>query len=191
MKRAEAEVRTVSLGKTLSSPYLKMVLMAVLGVALLLFGMSYGSESGQGSEEVTAGSLTQQEEAISAMVEEVLGAMKGVGEVRVRVTAEMGPQSVYASNTSRSSTTSTETTSAGETRENATENESSQPVTGRFGSSESPLVEKVSPLKIGGCLVVAEGAVSSEVKRDIYNAVSTLLNIPVYKIEVEAMEGGR
>jgi len=98
---------------------------------------------------------------------------------------------VYARNVTKSSTSSSETTSSGETRENVSENESSQPVTGRFGTTESPLVERVTAAKIGGCLVVAEGASSSRVKQDIYRAVSTLLGIPIYKIQVEPMKGGR
>lgn len=169
--------------------YLKIGLLLVLGVALLLIGTFYTApKPSSGPSE--AGSLAEQEKAIAKTVEEALSAIKGVGRTEVRVTLEMGAETFYARNVTKSRTSQTETTESG-TRENVTENETSQPVTGRFGASESPLVEKVAPVKVGGCLVVAEGASSSRVKMEIYRAVSTLLNIPLYKIEVVPMKGGK
>lgn len=182
----------MSLSSILKSQYLRIAALGALGVALLLFGTFYSKADTSGdSAALTASSLAEQERAIAVTVEEALAAVKGVGRVQVKVTVEMGPESVYARNVTRSSTTSSETTTTGETRENASENESSQPVTGRFGTTESPLIERVAPVRVGGCLVVAEGASSSRVKQDIYQAVETLLNIPIYKIQVEPMKGGR
>ena len=176
----------------LEVPVPKVAALGLLGVALLLFGTFYNR--GEAAREIgtpAAGSLQEYERSIAATLEEALRAVKGVGKVQVRVTVEMGPESVYARSVTRSSSSSTETTSSGETRENTSENETFQPVTGRFGTTESPLVERIAPVKIGGCLIVAEGASSSKVKQDIYRAAQTLLNIPIYKIQVEPMKGGR
>lgn len=192
MKRSDTEVRVMSLSSVLKSQYLRIAALGLLGVALLLFGTFYGKTGAENDEAaLTAGNLALHERSIAVTVEEVLSAVKGVGKVQVKVTLEMGPESVYARNVTKSSTSSTETTTTGETRENTSQNESSQPVTGRFGTTESPLVERVAPVRVGGCLVVAEGAASSRVKQDIYRAVETLLNIPMYKIQVEPMKGGR
>lgn len=192
MKRGDAEVRVMSLPSILKSQYIRIAALGALGVALLLFGTFYGrSGTARDNETPTAGSLAEYERAIAATVEEALAAVKGVGKVRVKVSLEMGPESVYARNVTKSSTSSTETTSSGETRQNTSKNETSQPVTGRFGTAESPLVERTVPVRIGGCLVIAEGASSSRIKQDIYRAVETLLNIPIYKIQVEPMKGGR
>ncbi|MGE5580392.1 MAG: hypothetical protein ACM3WU_10145 [Bacillota bacterium] len=176
----------------LKSQYLKVAALGLLGVALLLFGTFY--DRGEAAREAgtpAAGSLQEYEKSIAVTLEEALAAVKGVGKVQVKVTVEMGPESVYAKSVTRSSSSSTETTRDGETRENTSENETSQPVTGRFGTTESPLIERVAPVKIGGCLIVAEGASSSRVKQEIYRAAQTLLNIPMYKIQVEPMKGGR
>ncbi len=182
----------MSLPSILKSQYIRIAALGALGIALLLFGTFYGKPgTAMESETPATGSLAGYERAIAATVEEALAAVKGVGKVQVKVSIEMGPESVYARNVTKSSTSSTETTSSGETRENTSENETSQPVTGRFGTTESPLVERTVPVRVGGCLVVAEGASSSRVKQDIYRAVETLLNIPIYKIQVEPMKGGR
>jgi len=192
VRRSDSEVKVMSISSILRSQYLKVAALGMVGVALLLFGTFYNKpNTASGVELQTSGSLTEIEKALAASVEEALAAVKGVGKVQVKITAEMGPESVYARNVTRSSTSSTETATTGEVRENTSENESSQPVTGRFGAAESPLVERVAPVRVGGCLVVAEGASHSRVKRDIYQAVETLLNIPMYKIQVEPMKGGR
>lgn len=182
----------MSLSGLMKSQYLKIAALGALGIALLLVGTFYGNpKPAQESGQFTGGSLAEQEKAVSEAVEEALAAVKGVGKVQVKVILEMGPESVYARNVTKSRTSSVETTATGETRENTTESESSQPVTGRFGTADSPLVERVAPVKVAGCLVVAEGASSSRVKQDIYRAVETLLNLPMYKIQVEPMKGGR
>ena len=183
-------MKTVDLSSLWKPQYLKIGLLAALGVALLLVGTFYTGSKPSAEPGQTA-DLSEQERAISKAVEEAVSAIQGVGRAQVKVTLEMGPESFYARNVTKSRTSQTETTESGGTRENVTESETSQPVTGRFGTSESPLVEKVAPVKVGGCLVIAEGASSSRVKLEIYRAVSTLLNIPMYKIQVEPMKGGK
>ncbi len=192
MKRGESVSRVLNVPAAFRSQYLKIAALGVLGIALLLFGTFYGKGNETAPQNGTNSvGLAEYELSVAQSVQEALSAVKGVGKVQVKITAELGPESVYARNVTKSSTSSSETTSSGETRENVSENESSQPVTGRFGTTESPLVERVTAAKIGGCLVVAEGASSSRVKQDIYRAVSTLLGIPIYKIQVEPMKGGR
>jgi len=187
-RKGETEVKGVSLPSVWRSQYLKLALVAALGVLLLLAGTFFTGPKPAQEAGQTAASFAEQEKAMSRAVEQAVSAIRGVGKVQATVTLEMGPESIFARNVTRSRTSQTETTQAGETRENVTENETSQPVTGRFGTTESPLVEKVAPVKVGGCLVVAEGAASSRVKLEIYRAVETLLNVPIYKIQVAPMK---
>jgi stage III sporulation protein AG len=186
-RKGETEVKGVSLPWVWRSQYLKLALVAALGVLLLLAGTFFTGPKPAQEAGQTAASFAEQEKAMSRAVEQAVSAIRGVGKVQATVTLEMGPESIFARNVTRSRTSQTETTQ-GETRENVTENETSQPVTGRFGTTESPLVEKVAPVKVGGCLVVAEGAASSRVKLEIYRAVETLLNVPIYKIQVLPMK---
>lgn len=190
VRQGKAEVKPVKLSSLWKSEYLKLALIGALGIALLLAGSFFNRPAAADTGAETAGTLAEQEEAVSKQVEEAVSAIRGAGKVQAVVKLEMGPESIYARSVTKSSTSQTETTGTGETREDVTQNETSQPVTGRFGTTESPLVEKMAPARIGGCLVIAEGATSSQVKLEIYRAVETLLGVPLYKIEVVPMKGG-
>ncbi len=170
---------------------LRLVALALVGVALILVGTFLNArprESGGDSGRVS--DLLEQAKAIESALEEAIGSIRGVGKVRAKVTLASGPENVYAENVTRSTTSQTEILEGGETRQNTSENESSQPVSGRFGSSETPLLERVVPGQVAGCLIVAEGASSSGVKEEIYRAAQALLGIPLYRIQVAPMKGG-
>lgn len=192
MEEKEAKAKAMDV-RLLSKPQnMRLVLLGLLGIALILAGTFFTSEPRRTRKESRfQDDLRVHAAALEAAVEETLSSIRGVGKVMVSVTLESGPESVYAQNVTRSSTSQSELLESGAKRENATRNEASQPVTGRFGASDSPLVEKTLPAKIAGCLVVAEGASSSNVKASIYRAVQALLAIPIYKIEVAPMKGGR
>jgi len=161
-----------------------------LGVCLLILGSILGRPAGEKPVLPETDSLANLEAAMAANIERAVSAIKGVGKVQASVVLAAGPESLYAKNVQRSRTTQSEVSGSGEIRENATENETSQPVTGRFGTSESPLVERVQGAEVAGCLIVAEGASSSAIKAEIYRAVQTLLDIPLYRIQVVPMKGG-
>lgn len=192
MMDKEAKARAMGLGSLLKPQNLKLALFGLLGIGLILLGTFFtaGAQGAQAQGE-SAVDLSAETASIEAAIEEVVGAIRGVGKVQAKVTLESGPQSVYARNVTRSSSSQSETLENGAARESLTENETSQPVSGRFGVSESPLLEKVIPVKVAGCLIVAEGASSSRVKADIYRAAQALLGIPIYKIEVAPMKGGK
>ncbi|MGI6631650.1 MAG: hypothetical protein ACOX5M_01210 [Bacillota bacterium] len=191
MDHREGKARSMDFRALAKPQNLKLVLLGFLGIALILAGTFYTSrKEGTQSKDLSDVLLQSHAAAIETALEETVGAIRGAGKVQARVTLESGPENVYAHNVVRSSTSQTETLEGG-TRESSTENETSQPVTGRFGSSESPLLEKILPARVAGCLIVAEGAASSEVKADIYRAVQALLGIPIYKIEVLPMKGGK
>ncbi len=178
--------------KSLTKPQtLRLVVLGFVGVALILAGTFFtGRPKMSGAEDPTAAGLLEYARTIEAVLEEAIGSIRGVGKVRARVTLSSGPESIYAENVSRSSNSQTETLEGGQMRQNISENEVSQPVSGRFGSSETPLVEKTIPPQVAGCLIVAEGASSSAIKEEIYRAAQALLGIPLYRIQVAPMKGG-
>lgn len=170
---------------------LRLLVLALIGVALILVGTFVSARpKSQGAEGTPIADLVEQARLIEAALEEAIGSIRGVGKVRARVTLSSGPENVYAENVTRSSTSQTETLEGGQMRQNLSENESSQPVSGRFGSSETPLLERIIPGQVAGCLIVAQGASASGVKEDIYRAAQALLGIPLYRIEVAPMKGG-
>lgn len=170
---------------------LRLVLLGLVGVALILAGTFLTGRPKKGTaEDATVAELLEHARTIEAALEEAIGSIRGVGKVRVKVTLASGPETIYAENVSRSMSSQTETLEGGQTRQNISENEVAQPVSGRFGSSETPLIEKTILPQVAGCLIVAEGASSSGVKEDIYRAAQALLGIPLYRIQVAPMKGG-
>lgn len=190
MREPEAKYKKTGLSQLLRPQNLKLFLIGALGVCLLILGSILGRPAGEKPVLPETDSLANLEAAMAANIERAVSAIKGVGKVQASVVLAAGPESLYAKNVQRSRTTQSEVSGSGETRENATENETSQPVTGRFGTSESPLVERVQGAEVAGCLIVAEGASSSAIKAEIYRAVQTLLDIPLYRIQVVPMKGG-
>lgn len=57
------------------------------------------------------------------------------------------------------------------------------------GSNKSAIVESVGLPKVEGAIVVAKGANSVELRSKIATAVSTVANIPVYKVQVFEKQG--
>ncbi|HHY12909.1 MAG TPA: hypothetical protein GX529_09810 [Firmicutes bacterium] len=178
----------------LKSDYLKLVLVGMLGVVLIVIG-SFMSGSGKATipdDHRILAELREYQNILAKQLEEVVSAVQGAGKVHVSIALERGPETVYVTNTTLSRNSQSESTSQGQTRQTITESETSQVVTGRIsGSGDSLIPEKVIAPKISGCVVVAEGASDPRVKTNIYRAVQVLLDIPIYKIEVLPMQGGK
>lgn len=191
MREPETRVKKAGVSQLLRPQNLKLLAIGALGISLIFLGNLIGRPLGEGPSLPESDSLAQLEAHLAESIEKAVGAIRGAGKVQATVVLSHGPESQYARNIQRSKTSQSEISGSGEARENSSENETSQPVTGRFGTSESPLLERVERAKVAGCLVVAQGASSSSVKAEIYRAVQTLLDIPLYRIQVVPMKGGR
>lgn len=192
LKEMNKRPKSQGLKEFLKSQYLQLVLLGVAGVALIIIG---GSLQGPAREsevkEHSSTVLTQYENEIAREIERVVSTIRGVGKVSASVTLESGPKSMFALNIQGNRSSQKESTSSGEIRESSNETKSSQPVIARLGSGDTPLVEAIGQATVAGCLVVAEGASSSQVKLAIYRAVETLLNVPLYRVQVLPMKGGK
>lgn len=178
----------------LKPEYLRLALLGALGLALIIAG-SFMSGTGKGAEAEEGrllSELREYQDALTKQLEQVVSAVQGAGKVHVSITLERGPETVYVANTSVSRNTQSESTPQGQTRHTVNETETTQAVTGRgAGSGDSLIPETVLTPRISGCVVVAEGARDPVVKTNIYRAVQVLLGIPIYKIEVLPMQGGK
>ena len=190
MREPETRFKKMGVSQLLRPQNLKLLVIGAIGVCLIIIGSMLGKPGGQGAVIPETGSLAHLEASLAGNIERAVSVIRGVGKAQVTVVLEAGPESQYARNVQWSKTSQSESGISGEARENTSENETSQPVTGRFGTAESPLVERVQGAEVAGCLVVAEGASSSLIKAQIYRAVQTLLDIPLYRIQVVPMKGG-
>ena len=109
---------------------------------------------------------------IGTQLEQILSQMDGVGSVKVLLTEQAGPETIYQSDEDRSDTTSR-----------------SQTVTVTTGDrSEEGLVRQVIGPKWQGAVVVCQGADRPAVKLGIVSAVQSVTGISADRITVLKMK---
>lgn len=121
-------------------------------------------------------------------LENVLSRMEGAGKVRVVISMESSEERVVEKDQPFSSSATKETDSQGGNREiNSMENRESTVYTSG-GSGQEPYVVKVISPKVEGVLVLAEGAGTGNVSKNISDAIQVLFGIEAHKIRVVKME---
>lgn len=189
----------------------KLFLILLAGVLLLLSSYPFGKESkrgdtdgqqaadaanqggsgagGFGADAGTGGGQIQSGSAgyaawLEKRLEEVLLTVDGVGEVKVMITLKDNGEKQIRSDTVREHSDTSETDSAGGSRNLQEVREEYSTVILNDGTGDSPYVTRETAPEIEGVLVVAQGAGSASVKSEIYEAVQALFNVPAHKIKV-------
>lgn len=187
----------------------KLFLILLAGVLLLFSSFPFGKETKKGgiggqqaeniSDDGSAGSGNFEADAdggqiqsgtagyaawLEKRLEAVLLSVDGVGEVKVMITLKNNGEKQLQSDTVRERSNTSETDSAGGSRNVQEGREEYSTVILNDGSGDSPYVTRETAPEIEGVLVVAQGAGSASVKTEIYEAVQVLFNIPVHKIKV-------
>lgn len=117
-----------------------------------------------------------------------LSQIQGVGRISVMIYFESGEESVPGVNKNNNSKKTEEKDTEGGTRNTIEDINGETTVLLNKGSDTEPfIVKKVKP-KIGGVMVVAEGADNIAIKEQLLNSVRTLLNIPASKVAVMTMK---
>lgn len=181
-----------------------LILVAIGGVLLILLAnvwpktvtpaVSAGGAGGQKneavSEETTSANhqpeITGLENMLAARLEQSLAKIAGVGVVEVTVNLASTNEKDFAINTATNSKTTEENDQKGGRRtinEN-TANDQMVLVRENDAAKEQPVVVKELKPEVKGVIVVAEGAVDSEVKANLMNAVQVYLDVPLYKVIV-------
>ena len=128
-------------------------------IVLLLF---WGSSPRTPEAEVPTSSEKEGTE-LSSLLTSVLSEIRGVGDVRVAVTYESGPETVHARNLDG-------------TRETV--------VTLGSGNNEKAVAEKEILPRVRGVIVVADGGGDAAVRRNILAAVEALTGAAAHSIAV-------
>ena len=152
----------------------KYVLIVVAAGILCL---AWPSRSPTEPEQEAAGASSMDLEAIQTEMEESLGAIQGVGELRLMLTVDTGTQRELAGDTSLSY--SGETT-APEDYSRTTE---TVVVSGGSGEDQVVVTRETYP-QFRGALVVCQGADDPQVKLSVIEAVSALTGLGSDKISV-------
>ncbi len=175
------------------------IVFALTGVLILILAMPTGEKQTDVKEQeqtetepVLAESASEWEEEayttyLEGRLEEVLGAMEGVGKVKVMITLSDSGESVVEKDFTDSSNTITENDSSGGTRTTTEEENSVNTVYVENGDETYPYVGKEVLPTIKGVVVVAEGGGSPSVVSDISDAVMALFPVEAHRIKVVKM----
>jgi stage III sporulation protein AG len=176
-----------------------MVIVILCGVLLILIadvisGLNSRNSSADKSDvevNTTIGipvTSSAYEEKIKKDLTDTLSLISGVGKVTVMIYFEGGSESIPAVNINNTNRKTDEKDNQGGIRVTTEENKNTNVVViDKNNATEPFIVKQVNP-DIGGVMVVAEGATSSEMKEKIHNAVKTVLNLAPNNVTVMPMK---
>lgn len=162
-----------------------VILLLVLALGLTFWPFPKGGQKGPVTPTVKRVVTSQSTDYATNMEQKLtnmLVKMEGVGSVSVMVTIEANEEKVLAGNTSSHSEKTDEKDQAGGTRTTDSIQQTNDVV---MQNGNTPYVVKEYAPEIRGVFILAEGAGDSNVKNQITEAVSKVLNVPVHKISVE------
>ena len=146
-----------------------VVIAGLLGLACILLS-SFHPKQQETPEPAPDAAQTEYREALEAQLTEMLGAMAGVGRVKVLVTLGGSEEYCYAQ--------------AGERSVSGDQVKSSTSYVTVGGSSREPLLESVAHPAITGVVVACEGGGGNSVREAVYHAVAVACGLPSNQIYV-------
>lgn len=138
------------------------------------------------SAQMPAEGVSKAKAELAGELEYILSQVEGAGTVQVSITLSSDGVKNYARNTQTERRQTEEADLSGGNRNISEENEGSDIA---VSGGSALLVEDNAP-QIVGVLIVAEGAVNSQVKERLTDAATTLLNIAPHQVRVIARKGG-
>ena len=151
----------------------KYVLIVVAAGILCL---AWPSRSPTEPEQQAAGASSMDLEAIQTEMEEILGAIQGVGELRLMLTVDTGTQRELAGDTSLSYSGAT-------SAPDDYSRDSETVVISQNGDDSVVVTQEIYP-QFRGALVVCQGGGNPEVQLSVIQAVSALTGLGADKITV-------
>ena len=153
------------------------MILILLVVAVLLYNFSGFNSTSNTSNKNSIGYTTSMQyiKEIELKLNEVIGEIKGVGNVKVMLSVNSSPELTIAENIEEKIVTTSSGTTTTVTKE---------PILVDAKGEDNPLILKETLPTINGVIVVSSGAGNVKVKLDILTAVSTALGISPNKIEV-------
>ena len=171
--------RKLSVSKFFSGKYLKIIILIIILIVIAILYLSVKTESNEvdmaNNSNTYYTSTLQYCEELELKLKNVLQQIDGIGNVSVMISVDGSPKYSLASNTDNKSSTTTNGT---------TTTTSSSPIIIDSVNGSNPLILTEELPKVKGVIVVATGASKIDVKLDILNAVSTLLDLSTDKISV-------
>ncbi|MBO5281557.1 MAG: stage III sporulation protein AG [Lachnospiraceae bacterium] len=183
-----------------------LLILLLLGILLVVIALptekSGGQEEGAvGEASGGAGSsssgiaestgITSTEEYTAYLerrLEETLSRISGVGSVQVMITLEATEELVVEKDQQTQSSNTTEEDSQGGSRYVYQSDRSENTVYHSSGSNEPYVVKTLMP-EVSGVVVVAQGAGTGQISKEITDVVQALFGVEAHKVKVVKMEG--
>jgi stage III sporulation protein AG len=177
-----------------------MVIVVLFGVLLLLIGnvtsnMNTAENAGKKKNAVqvstnagSIGAASSYEDKLRKDIVDALGKIQGVGKVEVIINFDEDIEEIPAKNINNTQERIEEKDSQGGNRVTTRQSNNETVVTVNKGSgSEVVIIRKINP-KVAGVLVVAEGAENGVLRKELLQAVRTVLNVPEHKVTIHSMK---
>lgn len=127
-------------------------------------------------------------EQLEERLSELLACVEHVGKVRVMITVESTTEKQVLQDGSREKEQTTETDSAGGSRNSISERSEGTTVFYDIDGTGTPYILREDYPEIAGVVVIAEGSGIGTVDLDILNAVQVLFDVPAHKIKIMKMK---
>lgn len=137
---------------------------------------STGQNTNINDNSSTANISKTSNDSLESKLSNILSQISGISNVSVVLTYSQDTKQNPIYNTKESEKSGEKTT-----EKNVAYNEE--------GSSKTAIIETVEMPKIEGAIIVAKGANSLEIRSRIATAISTVTNVPVYKVQVFEKNG--
>ncbi len=167
-----------------------LLIVFLIGILLITFtpkfsqkkNVDYIDSPQSTNTNINSSSTDSYEKDLEDRLCAILSNVQGAGDVSVMVTVSKSSELVVSENLEQSNNVINETDSNNgvRTTEQVTTKKSAQ----ILGQNEKPLVLTELVPEISGVIIVSEGANDIIVKDSLIRSVSTLLEIPTYKVEV-------
>ena len=173
-----------------------MVLAAGICCLIIVFPTEKGNvnnrqENDSAVEKVVEKTVGEEKgyvEQLEQRLEELLSGVEGVGSVRVMITVDGSTQKTILQDGTSEREQTTETDSAGGSRNSVSERSDGTTVFYTDGSESVPYILSENYPKVTGVVVIAKGSGTGTVDFDILNAVQVLFDVPAHKIKIMKMK---
>lgn len=169
------------------------ILSAVLIAGIVLIALSeFWPSSGKTKEkeDSVSDTMTMQEysQKLEDNIREIVGSIRGVGNLKVLVTLESSEETIYAQETKTSVDSKQDAMSEnGKTQLKESTEQKYLLVEGEDGTKQA-LVKTTKEPEVKGIVIVCEGGDSTTVKSEVINAVTTALDISSSRVCVTKID---
>lgn len=181
-----------------------LLILLLAGVLLVVIALptekSGGERSDPEPEQESSGDAAGEPDAVFSDVEDyaaylekrledTLARVSGVGEVQVMITLQATRELVLEKDLQTQSSDTSEADSQGGSRTSRQAERTESTVYHSSGNSEPYVIKTLMP-RVEGVVVVAQGAGSGNIDRNITDVVQALFGVEAHKVKVVKMDSG-